>query len=70
MLIPGGILTLGAPNPLFDACKTLIKRGGFAMGHQNMMGFIDKTSFYHFLGAGGEGKTRIRSANIVQGNIF
>ena len=44
VLIPKGILTLGAPNPLFDACKTLIKRGGFAMGHQNIMGFIDKTS--------------------------
>ena len=55
--IPQGILTLGAPTPLFGACKTLIKRGGFAMGHQHMMGFIDKTSFYHFFGAGGEGKT-------------
>ena len=46
MLIPGGILTLGAPNPLFDACKTLIKRCGFAMGHQHMMVFIDKTNLF------------------------
>ena len=63
MLIPGGILTLGAPNPLFDAGKTLIKRCGFAMGHQHtMMGFIYKTIVVYyifpptFVGAGGEGQ--------------
>ena len=56
MHIPKGILTLGAPNPLFDACKTLIKRSD---GASKCDGFIDldKTSFYNFFGAGGEGKT-------------